>query len=104
MLAVSAIVVLLLDAFFGPARTRRQAHLPAVLTVAAVLGAGATMATLWEDPRATFCLERPIDGPAPCSFVVDQFTLVFWVITLFGTGVVALLGTAAIADGRTPLG
>ena len=45
-----------------------------------------------------------MSGPAPCSFAVDSFTLTFWAITLFGTGVVALLGTAAVADGRTPQG
>ena len=43
-------------------------------------------------------------GPAPCSFVVDRFTLVFWAIALFGTAVVALIGTVAVAEGRTPLG
>jgi NADH-quinone oxidoreductase subunit N len=104
VLAGAAIVILLVDAFIGPARSRRQAHVPAFLTVAAIIGAGATTAALWDDPRATFCIVRPVEGPAPCSFVVDQFTLVFWVITLFGTAVVALLGTAAIADGRTPPG
>jgi NADH-quinone oxidoreductase subunit N len=39
-----------------------------------------------------------------CSLVVDRFTLVFWVIVLFGTAVVALLGTAAVAEGTTPQG
>jgi NADH-quinone oxidoreductase subunit N len=104
VLAGAAVVVLLLDAFVGPARTRQQAHLPAYLTVAAVVGAGATAAAMWDDHRDTFCVVRPLNGPAPCSFVVDRFTLVFWAITLFGTAVVALLGTAAIAEGRTPPG
>ena len=41
VLAGAAIIVLLGDAFAGPPRSRAQAHLPAVLTVAAVVGAGA---------------------------------------------------------------
>ncbi|HET7690518.1 MAG TPA: NADH-quinone oxidoreductase subunit N [Nocardioidaceae bacterium] len=105
VLAGAAIVVLLLDAFFGPARTRNQAHLPAVLTVAALIGSAVTAGAMWDDAaRSTFCIERPLEGPLGCSFVVDRFTLVFWAITLFGTAVVALLGTVAIADGRTPQG
>src|SRR5680860_773444 len=59
---------------------------------------------LWGETRATFCIAGPIGGPRACSFAVDQFTLVFWGIVLFGTAVVALLGTAAIAEGRTPHG
>ena len=35
---------------------------------------------------------------------MDRFTLVFWAVALFGTAIVALLGTVAVADGRTPLG
>jgi NADH-quinone oxidoreductase subunit N len=104
VLAGAAIVVLLGDAFAGPPRSRAKAHIPAVLTVVALLGAGAAAAALWDDDRATFCITGQAEGPAACSFVVDQFTLVFWAITLFGTLVVALLGTAAIADGRTPQG
>ncbi len=104
VLAVGAILVLLADAFLGPARSRRQAHLPALLTVLAVVGASVVALTMWDEQRATFCVVRALDGPASCSFAVDRFTLVFWGITLFGTAVVALLGTAAIADGRTPQG
>jgi NADH-quinone oxidoreductase subunit N len=59
---------------------------------------------LRDDPRSTFCIVEPLSGPAPCSFAVDTFTLSFWAITLFGTGVVALIGTAAAFDGRTPQG
>jgi NADH-quinone oxidoreductase subunit N len=104
ILAGAAILVLLSDAFLGPARNRNQAHGPAALTVLAILAAGVTAATMWDDPRSTFCIVRDLDGPVPCSFEVDQFTLAFWAITLFGTAVVALIGTVAIADGRTPPG
>ncbi len=104
VLAGTAVLVLLADAFLGPPRSRRAALLPASLTVAGVLVAAVRAALLWNDPRSTFCLTRPLNGPAPCSFAVDRFTLVFWAIVLFGTLVVALLGTAAVADGRTPQG
>src|SRR5680860_115784 len=104
ILAVSAAVVLLADAFFGPPRSRRQALIPAVLTVLGVLAASVPAIMLWGETRATFCIAGPIGGPRACSFAVDQFTLVFWGIVLFGTAVVALLGTAAIAEGRTPHG
>ncbi len=103
-LAVGALVVLVVDAFAGPPRSRRAALVPATLTVLAVLVAAGLAVGLWDRPRSTFCVVRPLDGPAPCSFVVDHFTLVFWAITLFGTAVVALIGTVAVAEGRTPLG
>lgn len=104
VLAGTAVLVLLVDAFAGPPRSRRAALVPATLTVLGVLGAAAAALGLWGQDRATFCIVRPLAGAAQCSFVVDRFTLVFWAIVLFGTAVVALLGTAAIADGLTPQG
>jgi len=104
ILAVSAIVVLLADAFLGPPRSRARALTPATLTVLALAAAAAVSTQMWGETAATFCVEEQLSGPAPCSFVVDEFTLVFWGIVLFGTAVVALLGTAAVAEGRTPQG
>lgn len=104
VLALTAVVVLVADAFAGPPRTRRAALVPASITVVGVAVAAVRASLLWNDPRSTFCLSRPMGGPAPCSFTVDRFTLVFWAVVLFGTLVVALLGTAAVADGRTPQG
>lgn len=103
-LAVGAVLVLLVDAFVGPARSRATALLPATLTVLSVAVAAGFAVVLRDDPRSTFCIVEPLSGPAPCSFAVDTFTLSFWAITLFGTGVVALIGTAAAFDGRTPQG
>lgn len=103
-LAVAAVVVLMLDAFAGPPRSRAMALVPAALTVLAVAAAAGFALVLRGDPRSTFCIVEPLSGPALCSFTVDSFTLPFWAITLFGTGVVALMGTAAVADGRTPQG
>ena len=110
VLACTAVAVLLADAFAGPPRTRGQALVPAVLTVAGIALASvyAVVAMVANandgEVRQTFCVEALLEGPAPCSLVVDRLTLVFWAIVLFGALVVALLGTAAVADGRTPQG
>ena len=104
VMACTAVVVLLADAFAGPPRSRAQALVPATLTVLGIVGATVPAALLWGERRATFCIIEPLGGVAPCSFVVDPFTLVFWGVVLFGTAVVALLGTAEVADGRTPQG
>jgi NADH-quinone oxidoreductase subunit N len=110
ILAATAVVVLLADAFAGAPRSRRQALMPAVLTVVGVVAAAAVaFGTMAGDVAAgrtwqTFCVEAVLEGPAPCSFAVDRLTLVFWAIVLAGALVVALLGTAAVAEGRTPQG
>ena len=104
VLALTAVLVLMVSAFAGEPRSRRAALVPATLTVLGTVGAAVPAAMLWGDPRSTFCVVRPMGGAAPCSFEVDRFTLVLWGVTLLGTAVVALLGTAAVADGRTPQG
>jgi NADH-quinone oxidoreductase subunit N len=104
VLAATAVLVLLVDAFAGPPRSYRAALVPSALTLLGVLAASVPAAALWNDPRSTFCIVRAMAGPAPCSFAVDRFTLVFWGVVLFGTAVVALLGTAAVTEGRTPQG
>jgi NADH-quinone oxidoreductase subunit N len=104
VLAGAAILVLLVDAFVGVPRSRRMALLPATLTVLGVAAAAVPAVRLWGDPRSTFCIERELAGPVPCSLRVDELTLVFWGVVLFGTAVVALIGTVAVADGRTPAG
>jgi NADH-quinone oxidoreductase subunit N len=109
VLAVAAIVVLLVDAFAGQPRSRRSALVPAALTVVGVLASGAAavvsaLAHRDGGPRGTFCVEGALEGPAPCSYVVDPLTLVFWGVVLGGVLVVALLETADVAEGRTPQG
>lgn len=104
VLACTAVLVLLADAFAGHSRTPGRALLPSALTLAGVVAAAVPAVWMWEAPRSTFCVVSPVEGPAPCSFAVDQLTLVFWGVVLFGVAVVALLGTAAVADTRTPPG
>jgi NADH-quinone oxidoreductase subunit N len=108
-LAITAIVVLLVDAFVGPSRSARAALLPAALTVAGVLATGALAAVSYVayrdgGPQGTFCVEALLEGPAPCSYVVDPLTLVFWSVVLLGVLVVALLETADVGESRTPPG
>lgn len=110
VVACTAAVVLLVDAFAGPPRTRRQALVPSGLTVTGLLVAGGYATALTRDvaagggTRSTFCVVELLEGPAVCSFAVDRFTLAFWAVVLFGALVVTLIGTAAVADGRTPQG
>ena len=109
LLACTALVVLLTDTFAGPPRARTQALVPAALTVLGVVAAAATSLPLVNgltngEARQTFCVSEILNGPAPCSFVVDSLTLSFWAVVLFGALIVALLGTAAVAEGRTPQG
>jgi NADH-quinone oxidoreductase subunit N len=108
-LAITAIVVLLADAFAGPPRSRGAALVPATLTVAGVVVSGALAAASYlayrhGGPQGTFCVETLLEGPAPCSYVVDPLTLMFWAVVLFGVLVVALLETADVVEGRTPQG
>jgi NADH-quinone oxidoreductase subunit N len=116
VLAGAAVLVLLADAFAPAAvssRRRGPAPVAATLTVLALVGAAVVAAPLWGDPRAPLCVGGPAGsagsaGPAGsagrCSFAVDDFTLVFWGVVLFGTLVVALLGTATTAPAVTPPG
>jgi NADH-quinone oxidoreductase subunit N len=106
VLAVAAVVVLLVDAFWGVPRSRAAALVPATLTVLAVALAAVPTVRLWGASRETLCLTaRPAAGhPVLCSFGVNEVTLVLWGVVLFGTAVVALIGTVAVAEGRTPLG
>jgi NADH-quinone oxidoreductase subunit N len=100
--AVAAVLVLLCSAFAGRPRTMAAALVPSTLTVVGLVAAAVTAVPRWHDPAATFCVQRVLDRPVSCSFVVDRLTLTFWGVALFGSVVVALLATAL--DGRTPMG
>src|SRR3954447_7197476 len=105
VLASGAVVVLLVDAFAGAPRTRRQALVPSALTLLTVVVAAVPAAALWGQDRSTFCTSRPASEVSGlCSFGVGGVTLVFWGIALFGTAVVALIATVEVADNRTPMG
>ncbi len=105
VLAVAAVLVLLVDAFAGPPRSRRAALVPSTLTVLAVVVATAFAVHVGPEARFTFCVTpSTLEAPGLCSFGMFSITPVLWGVVLFGTATVALIGTVAVADGRTPMG
>ncbi|GAA2866925.1 NADH-quinone oxidoreductase subunit N [Streptosporangium fragile] len=127
ILALTAGLVLLLDAFL-PRKPYVRPALGAV-TLAGTLGALAVVvsqAVRAAGPLKTFCvpeglldapgavpggtaplLADPETGPgaaAPCSFVVDDFTLVFAGLALAAGVVVVLLSAARLSSGDIPVG
>jgi NADH-quinone oxidoreductase subunit N len=126
ILAITAGLVLLLDAFL-PHRPYVRRALGGV-TLAGVLGALAVVvsqAMRAGDPLKTFCVPEgllgpldvtggaatlstePLTGPvavAPCSFVVDDFTLIFAGLALAAGIIVVLLSAAELSSGDIPVG
>jgi NADH-quinone oxidoreductase subunit N len=95
IIAGAAVLVLVLDLFLSPAR--RWLAMP--VSLAGVAGAFAALVTLVNGPsRRTFCLDN-VDVDA-CSFVVDDFALVFKVIFLLAAAVVLLLSLNYFSEGR----
>ncbi|WP_371781261.1 NADH-quinone oxidoreductase subunit N [Streptosporangium subroseum] len=127
ILAITAGLVLLLDAFL-PHRPYVRRALGGV-TLAGVTGALAVVvsqAMRTGGPLKTFCVPDGLLGPsggagggtalltappvagqvaaAPCSFVVDDFTLIFAGLALAAGIVVVLLSAAELASGDIPVG
>ncbi|MEU0570292.1 NADH-quinone oxidoreductase subunit N [Nonomuraea sp. NPDC005983] len=121
VLAVVAGLMLLLDAFL-PARptTRISLGLVTLAGVLVSLGLVVAQAIRGGGALATFCVPHELAGAlsvgagtsgaaAPggqglCSFVVDQFTLVFAGLILVAAVVVVLLSMTELAGGRIPVG
>ncbi|QXJ23609.1 NADH-quinone oxidoreductase subunit N [Actinomadura graeca] len=101
ILAVAAIGLLLADAFDAP---RRVLGLLSGGSLAAALLAVAALA--FGDRRATFCLPDGLraGGPRSCSYVADDFTLLFQGIVLGAAVVVVLLSLQEITDSEIPVG
>ncbi|WP_067489058.1 NADH-quinone oxidoreductase subunit N [Actinomadura hibisca] len=101
ILAVAALGLLLADAFEVPRRVLGVlcgGALGAALIAVAVLAFG--------DRRATFCLPTSLRGTGPrsCSYVADDFTLLFQGVVLAAALVVVLLSLREIVDSRIPAG
>ncbi|MDL4777606.1 MULTISPECIES: NADH-quinone oxidoreductase subunit N [Thermomonosporaceae] len=101
ILAVAAVGLLLADAFDAPRRViglLGGGALTVALAAVAVLAGG--------DRRATFCLPDALraGGPRSCSYVADDFTLLFQGLVLAAAAVVVLLSVQEIADSRLPAG
>lgn len=96
IVAVTAVLVLVVDAFVRPA----QARWGGMLALLGLVAAGASVLPLVGAERSTFCL--PDDRG--CSFVVDELTIGFWVVVLVGTVVTVLLSAVGAIDDRVPTG
>ncbi|WP_141580460.1 NADH-quinone oxidoreductase subunit N [Actinomadura sp. WMMA1423] len=101
VLAVAAIGLLLADAFDAP---RRVLSLVSGGSLAVALAAVIALAA--GDRRATFCLPDGLrsGGPASCSYVADDFTLLFQGIILGAAVIVVLLSLQEITDSKIPVG
>ncbi|QKW39389.1 NADH-quinone oxidoreductase subunit N [Actinomadura sp. NAK00032] len=101
ILAVAALGLLLADAFDAP---RRALSLMSGGSLVAALIAVIALAS--GDRRATFCLPDGLrsGGPPSCSYVADDFTLLFQGIVLAAAAVVVLLSLQEITDSRMPVG
>ncbi|TDC44927.1 NADH-quinone oxidoreductase subunit N [Actinomadura sp. KC345] len=101
VLAVAALGLLLADAFGVPRRLLGPLS-------AGALGAAliAVIALATGDRRATFCLPGGLrgDGPPSCSYVADDFTLLFQGIVLGAAVIVVLLSLQEITDSKMPAG
>jgi len=96
IIAVTAILVLVVDLFVSDERRVVASYL-SLVGAAAALGATAWLAT--GPDRRTFCLSG-----GGCSYVVDDYTLFFQVLFLAALVVVLLLSVPLFGDGRLPPG
>lgn len=101
IVAVAAVVVLMADAFGASRRV-----VGALSGAALVAGLGAAVALTTQPARRTFCLPPGLRGEgagagggpqASCSYVADDFTLLFQVLVLGAAVVVLLLSLGEIA-------
>jgi NADH-quinone oxidoreductase subunit N len=99
IVAVAALVLLMADAFDMP---RRLLGIGALASLAAALVA--VFALVPGRPRTTFCVPTSLrgSGPLPCSYITDDFTLVFQGIVLAAALIVVLISLDGLDD--VPMG
>ncbi|MFC4913709.1 NADH-quinone oxidoreductase subunit N [Actinomadura gamaensis] len=99
--AVAAVAVLLADAFDVPRR-----WLGAVTSLFLAAALVAVVALTAGDRRATFCVPSGLrsGGPRSCSYVTDDFTLLFQGLVLAAAIVVVLLSLRTIEVDDLPAG
>jgi NADH-quinone oxidoreductase subunit N len=95
----AGVLALLVDAFLPRAR----AAACALGVVGVAVAAGVTVG-LRHSPRAAFCQPARLETPVDCSWVVDRTCLVWWVVVLLATGLVALLLAPLVTAGDLPGG
>lgn len=93
ILGGAALLVLVVDLFL-PA-DRKWLAMP--LSMFGVLGSLAAVLTLAGDTRGTFCIEN---DPSRCSFVVDNYAVLFKVLFLGSALVILLLSLNYFEEGR----
>jgi NADH-quinone oxidoreductase subunit N len=99
-LALTAIGVLLADAFAGD--SARRVPWVGPVSLGGVVSAAAGAAVLAGERRAVFCLPDQPGAARACSYVVDPFTLAGWAVVLAGTAVVVLLSARTALGARVP--
>jgi len=99
VLALTAIVLLVADAFVG----RAAVPLASVLSLCGLLLAAWPAAVLAGGSRSVFCLPGRAGAPPACSYTVETLTVGGWLVVLVGTTVVVLLSARAALDSRVPL-
>lgn len=101
VVAVSAVAVLLAGAFELGAR-----WLGWLTALALSAGLAAVLALAPGGVRRTFCVPETLrgDGPESCSYVADQFTLLFQGIVLAAAVLVVLMSLAELENADVPAG
>ncbi|MFG1618115.1 NADH-quinone oxidoreductase subunit N [Nonomuraea wenchangensis] len=106
-LALTAALVLLLDVFL-PHRPRTRAALGLVTLAGVLVSLGFVLAqAMTGRTLGTFCVPPALagsGGPAPCSYVVDGFTLVLAGLVLASAVVIVLMSMTELAGGGIPAG
>jgi NADH-quinone oxidoreductase subunit N len=93
ILGGTALLVLVVDLFLSP--SRRWLAMP--VSLLGVLGALGALLTLAGDTRATFCSGG---DEGACSYVVDNYAVLFKVVFLVAAAVVLLLSLNYFEEGR----
>jgi NADH-quinone oxidoreductase subunit N len=98
VLALAALAALVIDAFLPRSRWTHLSALGGVL-IASAAEVVLLIDVLGQDrPRETFCVGEN------CSFVVDEFTLLFQVVMLVAGIVVVLMANAEVRATKLPMG
>jgi NADH-quinone oxidoreductase subunit N len=101
VLALAALAVLVVDAFGGSRLLRGFGALAGVLVAIAAEVVLAIDVVSSGTSRATFCVAGP---PVSCSYVVDEFTVLFQVVMLVAGVVVLLMAHAEVRTTGLPAG
>lgn len=103
VLALGAVAVLLIDAFWTSA-TKQVKHTVITLITAAVILFGLAFITVRRDAYlAAFC--RPaVEGPAQCSLVLEPLTVGLWAVLLIGGLGVVGLSSYKLLSADIPIG